>query len=191
MALLSISEDVFYSFNVQKNPTANFLGEEIKWFQETEHNLIAVIIKDIIDHDWAYVILTNDDNGEYRAIDVEASIEYITDAEKRLEHKIGALIKSDNYRDKIYDESDNIEKPKQSLIINDINAEVKKYFKKYPEKLYELSPRKFEELIASILEDMGLDVQLTKATRDGGTDIIAVMKNALTSMLIFVEKCAI
>ncbi|WP_332023252.1 restriction endonuclease, partial [Kaistella sp.] len=50
-----------------------------------------------------------------------------------------------------------------------------------------LTPRKFEELVASILEDLGFDVTLTKQTRDGGSDIIASIRNAVTSFLILVE----
>jgi restriction endonuclease Mrr len=187
MALISISEEEFYLFNVQRNPMASVLGEEILWFKETDQNLIAVIIKDKIDNDWAYVILTNDANDEYRAIEVVASIENIREARIQLNDKITSLIKINNYQDELYQDENPLEIPKKNIIITDINEEVKKYFKKYPEKMHELTSRKFEELIASILEDMDLDVQLTKATRDGGRDIIATMKNALTSMLIFVE----
>lgn len=187
MALISISEEEFYLLNVQRNPMASVLGEEVEWFKETNQNLIALIIKDKIDKDWAYVILTNDENDEYRAVEVEASIENAYNARIQLNDKINSLIKSNNYRDEIYQEENPLEVPKQNIIITDINEEVKKYFKKYPEKMHDLTSRKFEELIASILEDMNLEVQLTKATRDGGRDIIATMKNALTSMLIFVE----
>lgn len=187
MATISIPEEEFYLLNVQRNPMASVLGEEIEWYKETNQNLIAVIIKDKIDKDWAYVILTNDESDEYRAIEVLASIENVQEARIQLKDKIDSLIKINNYRDELYEDENPIEVPKQSIIITDINEEVKKYFKKYPEKMHDLTSRKFEELIASILEDMDLDVQLTKATRDGGRDIIATMKNALTSMLIFVE----
>lgn len=187
MALQSISEEEFYFFNIQKSSGASIFGTEVKWFKETEHNLIAIIIHDNIDKDWAYVILTNDENDEYRAIDVGASIENINEAERELGLKIKSLIQKKSYRDELYEVEEGVDAPTQSLIITDINEEVKKYFKKHPEKLYELSSRKFEELIASILEDMGLDVYLTKATRDGGKDIIATIKNTLTSMQIFVE----
>jgi len=74
-----------------------------------------------------------------------------------------------------------------NAIVLNIDDEVKKYFKKYPHKLYDLNPRKFEELIASILKDLGFDVELTKATRDGGRDIIASIRNAVTSFLAYVE----
>ena len=40
---------------------------------------------------------------------------------------------------------------------------------------------------ADILKDFGFDTELTKATRDGGRDIYAYVKNAVTSFLMFVE----
>ena len=54
---------------------------------------------------------------------------------------------------------------------------MKKFLKKYSEKLYDIDPRKFEELVASILEDLRFSIELTQATRDGGWDIIANVKN--------------
>lgn len=72
-------------------------------------------------------------------------------------------------------------------IIKDINLEIIRYLAKNPNYLYSLSSRKFEELIAYILKDFGFDVELTKATRDGGKDIIAYFKNEITSFLTYVE----
>ncbi|RZJ90598.1 MAG: restriction endonuclease, partial [Chryseobacterium sp.] len=59
--------------------------------------------------------------------------------------------------------------------------------KKYPHKLYDIHPRKFEELVASIFSDLGFDIELTGATRDGGRDIIASIRNAVTNFLVYVE----
>jgi len=68
-----------------------------------------------------------------------------------------------------------------------INEELKRYFSKHPDKLYNLTPRKFEELVADILKDFGFDVELTSATRDGGFDIYAYMKTQIGIFLTFVE----
>lgn len=65
--------------------------------------------------------------------------------------------------------------------------EIKRYLAQHPEKLYDLNPRRFEELIADILKDLGFDTELTKATRDGGRDIYAHVRNQVTSFLMFVE----
>jgi restriction system protein len=45
---------------------------------------------------------------------------------------------------------------------------------RYPQKLYALNPRQFEELIAEIFAQHHFSVDLTRRTRDGGRDIIAV-----------------
>ncbi|MBS1572756.1 MAG: restriction endonuclease [Bacteroidetes bacterium] len=187
MAIKRISEEEFYDYNVIKNPMASVLGNEVSWFSEKDNNLLATIIKDRIDNDWGYVILLKEPNGEYRATEVEASFETKEIAESKVLEKLEELVLSGKYVEELYEDDNEIKESTQNIIITDINEEVKKYFKKHPEKLYDLSPRKFEELVASILEDMGLDIQLTKATRDGGTDIIASVKNALTSLLNLVE----
>jgi HJR/Mrr/RecB family endonuclease len=56
-----------------------------------------------------------------------------------------------------------------------------------PESLYRLPPRKFEEFIAAILEDLGWEINLTPATSDGGRDIIAVVPSEIGNLLCLVE----
>ena len=48
------------------------------------------------------------------------------------------------------------------------------HFRRHPEELKRIDRRKFEELVAELFDTFGYDVQLTKRTRDGGRDIIAV-----------------
>jgi energy-coupling factor transporter ATP-binding protein EcfA2 len=59
--------------------------------------------------------------------------------------------------------------------------------KRQPGDLYKISPRKFEEVIADLLTDMGMEVELTPATRDGGKDILAYMNTELGRFLTLVE----
>jgi len=56
-----------------------------------------------------------------------------------------------------------------------------------PSELYRIQPRYFEELVCALLVDMGLDVHLTPATRDGGRDILAVSKSPFGNLLTIVE----
>ena len=42
-------------------------------------------------------------------------------------------------------------------------------------------------LIADILKDFGFDVEITSATRDGGKDIYAYLRNQIGSFLMYVE----
>ena len=75
----------------------------------------------------------------------------------------------------------------QPVQVTDTFTELRRYFAKYPERLYSYDDRKFEELIRDILRDLGFDAHLTKKSRDGGRDILAHMRNQVTSFLMFVE----
>jgi restriction system protein len=59
--------------------------------------------------------------------------------------------------------------------------------KRQPDDVFKLTPREYEELIAELLHDMGYDVTLTQATRDGGKDIIASIKTECGEFLCLVE----
>lgn len=55
------------------------------------------------------------------------------------------------------------------------------------ENIYLLQPRDFEEMIVELLRGKGFNVQLTKQTRDGGTDIIALQNLAGIPIRLLVE----
>lgn len=56
-----------------------------------------------------------------------------------------------------------------------------------PDSLFDLQPRKFEELVAHLLESFGYDVALTPYNRDAGRDIIAVHHGPLSEIKYLVE----
>jgi hypothetical protein len=58
-----------------------------------------------------------------------------------------------------------------------VNDQIINLLKKEPDYLFKLHPRKFEEIIADIFYKNGYEVELTKCTRDGGRDIIAISRN--------------
>ena len=58
---------------------------------------------------------------------------------------------------------------------------------KRPEDLLGISNRDFEKVVAELLTDMGWEVELTKATRDGGKDILAYMNTDIGQFLCLVE----
>jgi hypothetical protein len=59
--------------------------------------------------------------------------------------------------------------------------------KRRPSSIHELPHRKFEELIAELLSDLGWRVELTAATRDGGKDILAYLNTDVGELLCLVE----
>lgn len=71
--------------------------------------------------------------------------------------------------------------------ISEVNDWMLNELNKNPTDLYQLSSRRFEELIAEILMRKGYNVELTPATRDGGKDIYVAHKDDLGSFLYLVE----
>lgn len=78
-----------------------------------------------------------------------------------------------------------IELPKIITVFND---ELISLLARNPSYLHALSPRAFEELIAEIFARQGFEVHLTKQTRDGGKDIIALY-NKLGIQTKYIIEC--
>lgn len=71
--------------------------------------------------------------------------------------------------------------------ISSVNDDLLKKIEKEPKLFYQLSSRKFEEVIAEFLNRMEYEITLTPATRDGGKDIYAAKKDNLGTFLYIVE----
>ncbi|WP_295715795.1 restriction endonuclease [Mucilaginibacter sp.] len=101
---------------------------------------------------------------------------------------INALLKKP-----LYELSNNILVPKNEIliaappIIITANKNLASLLKKQPSDLHKLTPREFETLLAELLADMGWEVELTKQTRDGGTDILAYLNTDIGRLLCLVE----
>jgi hypothetical protein len=67
--------------------------------------------------------------------------------------------------------------------------EVTKYAVKHPEILFEVSSRKFEEIIAEIWSTFGFKVELTSPTKDGGYDILAMSTNLAGIPSKYIIEC--
>ncbi len=77
------------------------------------------------------------------------------------------------------------------LTISAISEELIRYLGKHPNEIYNLSSRKFEELIAEILVGFGWEVELTAQTQDGGYDIFAISGDINSSGIktSFIVEC--
>ena len=183
MAFIEISREEFESLDIART---GFFPERA-WYRSTDLDIAGTVIRDPFDKDWSYVLLSKDEDGIYRYIDGEVSLASQQEAESKLYLASVRIEESGTFKEELYAEKAVAEEGEPQLIVATIDDEIKRYLKKHPMKLYELSPRKFEELVASILKDMGFDVELTQATRDGGRDIIAHVRNAVCSYLTHVE----
>lgn len=72
-------------------------------------------------------------------------------------------------------------------IVRFIDQELLKRLARQPADLYRLSPRDFEKVIAELFRDKGWKVELTKQTRDGGSDIIAVRSDMGAHIQMLIE----
>ena len=73
------------------------------------------------------------------------------------------------------------------LVVVDLIESLKQHLRERPMDLYNLSPRRFEELVHCLLTDFGYDCELTPQTRDGGYDIYANLRTRAGSFLLLVE----
>jgi len=179
-----IDRDEFYKHNFINY--GNSAAKEIEWYKNDNINTISLISIDNSDKDYSYMILGLEQNGEYKPIEFSVSIESLDEARNQL-YIVEKTLEDLGQKETILYDSEKVVEPLDIPLITNINDELKKYLNKHPEKLYNLTPRKFEELIASIMEDFGFSVELTKQTRDGGKDIIAYIKNGVTEYLTYIE----
>lgn len=83
-----------------------------------------------------------------------------------------------------------IESEAHSSIVIDIsstNEELLSLLRQEPRLVWELPPRRFEEIVAELLAKQGYEVELTPASGDGGFDIYAARKDGLGQFLYLVE----
>lgn len=97
------------------------------------------------------------------------------------------------FDEEIYDfnEGSGLYLPPEKQIITNLRSGVSDLIveaNRKPEILYDIDPRKFEELVAYIFSSHGFMVELTKRTRDGGRDIIAI-KSDLGIQSKFLIEC--
>jgi len=71
--------------------------------------------------------------------------------------------------------------------VAEINAELVRYLAEHPAKMYELNPRKFEELVAELFRAKGYDIELGRGTKDGGVDIRAFLRNDVGALLTLIQ----
>ena len=87
----------------------------------------------------------------------------------------------------LYSIGSGVADPKLIHTVATVNDELIGYLAKHPNLLYEIDPRRFEELVAELLRAQGFQPTLTPKTRDGGRDILAARSDALGDLLYLVE----
>lgn len=193
MPIKQISRDEFDSHQPIQNGLVLVVAAEKSWFSNDAGTIIGTVFFDRGDKDWNYVILSDiaehtlEGDGKFRCIHGDSSFPEEVAATTAIVSAMTQFDETGKAIEELFEADEQPTQPEAAVLFSDVNEELKQYFAKHPENLYDLTSRKFEELIASILKDFGFDVELTKATRDGGRDIIAYMKNAVCSYLTYVQ----
>jgi len=109
---------------------------------------------------------------------------------------IDALFKilSENIKYKSINQIDevrnSIEQPSIIHVASDIrvvNGKLLEAIQRNHEAIFDLTPRQFEEFVAELMEKRGYRVDLTKATRDGGKDLIIANHADIGNFIFYVE----
>ncbi|WP_445152211.1 sigma-70 family RNA polymerase sigma factor [Baekduia sp. Peel2402] len=74
------------------------------------------------------------------------------------------------------------------LRVQNISSELIATLARHPEGVYELNPRRFEELVAELYARRGFEVVLTPASNDGGADLL-VAKHDVLGRSLHVVQC--
>lgn len=74
-----------------------------------------------------------------------------------------------------------------SHVSDAVTVKIVDHLLRHPNKLRTIDRRGFEELIAELFDGFGYNVELTKRTRDGGKDIIAVSHNCIIHQKYLIE----
>jgi Restriction endonuclease len=70
-----------------------------------------------------------------------------------------------------------------------INDELLRHLSDHPESIRVLTPRKFEEVVAELLQRKGYSVILTPESKDGGFDIYAARRDDLAGEFLYLVEC--
>ncbi len=112
----------------------------------------------------------------------DMSDEETEENEKANSKIISEIFKLERERDQDIHKQDSV-----IIALSPINDAVLKYLSENPQTLYCLTSRKFEEVMAEIYNRLGYKVELTKATKDGGKDIILRKPDILGDFVYYVE----
>ncbi|WP_273565872.1 restriction endonuclease [Maribacter halichondriae] len=117
--------------------------------------------------------------------------EYLNNNKYNLNQILGLISDNINLKGLILNNQDIVAtSPEFKLITNDIkivNQSILDSIRRNPNNVYDLSPRQFEEMVAELMTKRGYNVDLTKATRDGGKDLIIANHTDIGNFIYYVE----
>ncbi|SFI37730.1 ATPase [Collimonas sp. OK307] len=119
-------------------------------------------------------------------------VNHINNGSKNIDALFKLLSEDIKYRsiDQIGEIRKSIEQPNFIHVANDIrviNGKLLEAIQRNHKAIFDLTPRQFEQFVAELMEKRGYRVDLTKATRDGGKDLIIANHVDIGNFIFYVE----
>ena len=84
-----ISKNMFNMFMLfTKSPNINFFCEELEYYSNEDNSIIGVVLLDLTDKNFNYVMLVRDEHKQFRAVDVKIDFEAKQEAAEQLKNSI-------------------------------------------------------------------------------------------------------
>lgn len=115
---------------------------------------------------------------------IQVHQEYITEQEKLEEQEVNQRLLNEIY---VPNQKKIITSESPVITVAPINDEVLRYLRDNPEEWYRLTGDQFEMVMQEIYTRLGYQVERTKATRDGGKDLIIRKPELLGDFIYYVE----
>jgi HJR/Mrr/RecB family endonuclease len=208
---LVIIEDLSFEFNdilkqyISKYPSKQFVivgayKEKLSEFNPNEH-----IHLNSLESNESSILLLKLVNKEIPQIDIDKILqltkgnpflirlisEYLNNNKYNLTQILSLISENINLKGIILNNQRILDTSSEFKFITDkikiVNKSILEKINFNPKAIYDLSSRQFEELVAELMTKQGYNVDLTKATRDGGKDLIIANHTEIGNFIYYVE----
>jgi len=90
MAVQMMSKSRFDALVDTRDPIAQVIAEERAWFASDSEKILGAVVFDRSDKDWAYVILERAEDGRFRWVEGNVSIDSLSNATEELKKAMEA-----------------------------------------------------------------------------------------------------
>ena len=95
--LKKLSQERFNALCYSRQPVSQFMSREVEWWSDEEERVVGIVLLDLTDSDWAWIILGRDEKSLFRAIDLDVSIPFQTEASYKLQAKLSEYVQSGSF----------------------------------------------------------------------------------------------
>ena len=153
-SLRELTKRQFDAFCYCRQPLLRFTAEEVAWFEAYNRKLLIVLIRDVTDNDFGYVILGRDTRKMFRCIEV--SNNFHPTPEQAFHHLKNRVYKLRNSVQEIYPQDDEKKAPNEILIPAVKEDKFHPYFKYLiSEPRFEAARNVIKEIVYSYVDPDG------------------------------------